>query len=317
MSSKIRTVFMGTSDFAVPALEALVKSGFIDLIAVVTQPDKPAGRNLELQPPPIKVAALKNNLQILQPLKAREPGFIEKLAQYKPELIVVAAYGQILPQAILDIPPFGCLNVHASLLPEYRGAAPIQWALINGDTETGVTIMKIDAGLDSGAILTQRRVQILDTDNAQTLHDRLARVGSELLVETIPPYIEGKIIPQPQDHSKATYTKKITKEDGHIDWKLSAREIVNRIRAFTPWPGAYSFLQKDDKRLMIKILEAEPIDLNCDTPGKVISVAKNHFIVCCGKGALKINQVQPEGRKKMSSAEYLAGNKLEPGQIFT
>lgn len=313
----IRTIFMGTSAFAVPILEALINCNFIELLAVVTQPDKPAGRNLKLQAPPTKQIAVNFDIPVLQPQKARDPNFIEQLKELSPHLIVVAAYGQILPQTILDIPAFGCLNVHASLLPKYRGAAPIQWAIINGETETGVTIMKIDAGLDSGPILTKRVVQILPEDTAQTLHDRLAQVGSELLIETIPPYINGKITPQPQDNSQATYAPKIEKEHAKIDWSLSAKDIVNRIRAFNPWPVAYTFIDSGSKKSMLKIWSAIETDAPANSsPGAIVEITKDGFKVACGKGAILVTSVQPENSRMMTAKEYLAGHKLSIGTIL-
>jgi methionyl-tRNA formyltransferase len=313
----IRTIFMGTSAFAVPILEALVNCNFVELLAVITQPDKPAGRNLRLQPPPTKQIAINFDIPVLQPEKARDPEFIEQLKEFSPHLIVVAAYGQILPQSILDIPPFGCLNVHASLLPKYRGAAPIQWAIINGETETGVTIMKIDAGLDSGPILTKRVVEIQPDDTAQTLHDKLAQAGSELLIETIPPYINGKITPQPQDDSQATYAPKIQKEHAKIDWSLPSRDIINRIRAFNPWPVAYTFIGTGGKKTMLKIWSAIEIPLpTTSAPGSIIEVTKEGFKVACGKGAILVTSVQPENSRIMTAKEYLAGHKLEVGTML-
>ena len=221
------------------------------VVAVVTQPDKPKGRELKLTPSPVKILAEKLNLPVLQPLKARDEKFIAELRELKPDLMVVVAYGQILPQAILDLPPHGCLNVHTSLLPKYRGAAPIQWAIANGEPETGVTIMKMDAGLDTGPILSTRRTPILPADDSQSLHDRLAQLGAELLVETIPDYVAGKISPQPQPAEGSSYAAKIKKEDGRIDWNQPAEKIWNRLRAFTPWPGAFTFLPGESESKLV------------------------------------------------------------------
>ncbi|MGC8744293.1 MAG: methionyl-tRNA formyltransferase [Verrucomicrobiia bacterium] len=312
----MKTIFMGTAAFAVPSLEALINCHFIDLVAVVTQPDRAAGRSLKIQPSAVKQAALNYNIPILQPAKAKDESFLNQLAEIQPNLIVVAAYGQILPRAILDLPPFGCLNVHASLLPKYRGAAPIQWAIINGETETGVTIMKIDEGMDTGDILTQRSTPIDQEETAETLHNRLAQIGSELLIETIPPYIDGKIKPTPQDNSKATYAPKITKEHGHIDWSLPASAIFNRIRAFIPWPGAYTFLEEGDKKQMLKIWEAAIENKSGNQPGTILEVKKDSFTVCCGTGSIKVLAVQPENSRVMKTGEYLAGHKLNPGQVL-
>ena len=316
MVAPVRTIFMGTAAFAVPSLEALFNSNFIDLVAVVTRPDRPAGRNLKVQPSAIKQVALGFNIPVLQPEKAKDEIFIAQLAELTPQLIVVAAYGQILPTAILNLAPYGCINVHASLLPKYRGAAPIQWAIINGELETGITIMKIDEGLDSGPILTQKSIPIEPDDTAQTLHDKLAQMGSELLVETIPFYVHGNLTPRFQDDSQATYAPKITKEQTHIDWNLSAEAIANRIRAFNPYPGAYSFLNDGKKSSMLKIWQAIPSNETGTVPGSIIAIHKDSFIVCCGMGSLKITVVQPESGKVMNVVDFLAGHKLSVGQIL-
>jgi methionyl-tRNA formyltransferase len=241
MITPARTIFMGTGELACATLSALAQAPFISLLAAVSQPDKPKGRELKLQPTPVKTEAAKWNVPVLQPNRARDPEFIERLRELAPDLIVVAAYGQILPQALLDIPRVGCLNVHTSLLPKYRGAAPIQWALLNGESETGVTIMKMDAGLDTGPMLAQAKTLIEPADNAQTLHDRLATMGAALLLRTIPEYLEGRIQPQPQPAEGVSYARKISKEDGRIDWSKPAKSIWNRLRAFTPWPGVFTF----------------------------------------------------------------------------
>lgn len=307
---------MGTAAFAVPSLEALINCNFIDLIAVVTQPDKAAGRNLKVQPSIVKQVALGYNIPVLQPEKARDEAFIKHIAEISPNLIIVAAYGQILPKALLQIPPYGCLNVHASLLPKYRGAAPIQWAIINGDVETGVTIMKIDEGLDSGPILTQRSTPITPEDTAETLHNRLAQMGSELLIETIPGYINGKILPVPQEESQASYAPKITKEHGRIDWELPATGILNRIRAFIPWPGAYTYLEDGGKKQMLKIWEAT-LDKKYDAqPGTIVAINKDSFVVACGVDSIRVLSIQPENGRIMKTSEYLAGHKLGVGSIL-
>ena len=239
----LRIIFMGTAELSCASLAMLSGDERFKIIAVVTQPDKPKGRDLELTASPVKILAERLNLPVLQPLKARAENFIGELRELKPDLMVVVAYGQILPQAILDLPAYGCVNVHTSLLPKYRGAAPIQWAIADGEPETGVTIMRMDAGLDTGPMLAMRRSPISATDNSQILHDRLAHLGAELLRETIPDYISGKILPQSQPAEGSTYAAKIKKEDGRISWSQSAVQIWNRLRAFTPWPGAFTFLQ--------------------------------------------------------------------------
>ena len=330
----MRIVFMGTAELSCASLEELAKN--FSLAAVVTQPDKPKGRELKLTPSPVKVRAEKLNLPVLQPAKARDEKFISELRALKPELIVVVAYGQILPQAILDLPPHGCLNVHTSLLPKYRGAAPIQWAIANGDAETGVTIMKMDAGLDTGPILTMRRTPILPADDSQTLHDRLAQLGAELLVETIPGHAAGKILPQPQPAEGASYAAKIKKEDGKIDWNSPAEKIWNRLRAFTPWPGGFTFLRSAEHRCsanrpppiqaepvlaapkphLLKIWKAEVVAEKSGPPGEILSAAKTGIVVACGHGALQIVGLQREGGRRMSAEQFLAGHCLKCGEKF-
>ncbi len=237
----MKLVFMGTAELSCASLQKLAATKDWSVVAVVTQPDKPKGRELKLAPSPVKVLAEKLRLPVLQPLKARDEAFFGLIRGLQPDLMVVVAYGQILPQRLLDVPPHGCLNVHTSLLPKYRGAAPIQWAIADGEPETGVTIMKMDAGLDTGPTLAVRRTPILPTDDSQILHDRLAQLGAELLVDTIRNYVAGKIVPQPQPVAGATYAAKIKKEDGRVNWIWPAGRIWNRLRAFTPWPGAFTF----------------------------------------------------------------------------
>jgi methionyl-tRNA formyltransferase len=312
----LRVIFMGTAELSCASLEALAQNENFSVVTVVTQPDKPKGRELKFQPSPVKMQAEKFNLPVLQPLKARDEKFIGELRELKPDLIVVVAYGQILPQSILDLPRFGCVNVHTSLLPRHRGAAPIQWAIAGGDTETGVTIMKMDAGLDTGPILSMRRTPILPTDDSQSLHDRLARLGAELLVETIPAYVAGKITPQPQTAEAFTYAAKIKKEDGQIDWNLPAEQIWNRLRAFTPWPGAFIFLKTDLKPQLLKIWKAEVVEMP-GRAGEILSADKTGIVVACGEKALRILELQREGGRRMNAAEFLAGHPLKAGETLT
>ena len=320
----LRIIFMGTPELSCASLEKLAHDKNFQIVAVVTQPDKPKGRELKLQPSPVKILAQKLNPPVLQPAKARDEKFISELRELKPDLIVVVAYGQILPQAILDLPKSGCLNVHASLLPKYRGASPIQSAILNGETETGVTIMKMDAGLDTGGILAQARTPILPEDNSQTLHDRLAQLGGELLVEIIPDYVAGIIRPEPQPAEGASYAAKIKKEDGRIDWNLSAQEILNRLRAFTPWPGVFTFLKIEPKPQLLKIWKAEIVEeisgrdsaTRRPHPGEILSADKNGIIVTCGKDFLHISELQREGGRRLSAQEFLAGNPLKVGEKF-
>src|SRR5688572_8231457 len=301
-----RVVFFGTADLACASLEALVVDPQFQVAAVVTQPDKPRGRDMQVQPSAVKGCALKLNLPVLQPLRARESGFIEQIGALSPDIGVVVAYGQILPQALLDVPRHGCLNVHTSLLPRHRGAAPIQWAILSGDHETGVTIMKMDSGLDTGPILTQERIPISDEDNSATLHDRLARTGAELLVRTIPNYIGGKIHPVSQPEG-ATYARKIEKADGRINWSEPAGLIRRKIRAFTPWPGAFCVLEISGQPRTVKIWDAE-IDTQSGTPGNILQNDKHGLVIACAEGSLRLVQVQPEGRRRMAANEFVAGH---------
>ena len=333
----LKILFMGTAELSCASLQALADDKKFHVAAVVTQPDKPKGRDLKLQPSPVKALALKLGLPVLQPARAREEKCVAEFRELKPDLIVVVAYGQILPPAILDLPPHGCLNVHTSLLPKYRGAAPIQWAIANGDTETGVTIMKMDAGLDTGPVVSQRRTAILPSDDSATLHDRLAQLGAELLVQTIPDYLAGKIQPVAQPVEGANYAAKIKKEDGRIDWSQPAQTIWNRLRAFTPWPGAFTFLagartarpreaetHKQPAHVpvpgdvvpppqLLKIWQAEPVEKSGGA-GEILSADKTGIIVGCGQNALRILELQREGGRRMNAAEFLAGHALKTGE---
>jgi methionyl-tRNA formyltransferase len=316
----MKIVFMGTAELSCASLEKLAR--YFSIAAVVTQPDKPKGRELKLQFSPVKILAEKLKLAILQPARARDEKFISELRGLKPDLIVVVAYGQILPQSILDLPKFGCLNVHTSLLPKYRGASPIQSAILNGETETGVTIMKMDVGLDTGEIISQTRTPILPEDNSQMLHDRLAQLGADLLVETIPDYVAGKILPKPQPAEGASYAAKIKKEHGKINWNEPAEKILNRLRAFTPWPGVFTFW--NGKLLKIWNAKFAWEIYNKETPlvslgiktGTILSVDQKTIIVVCGKDYLVISELQLEGGRRMSAQEFLAGHPLNALEKF-
>lgn len=303
---------MGTAELSCASLEQLARDPRFNVLAAVTQPDKPAGRELKFHPPPVKLAAQKLAIRVWQPLKARDEKFISELSALGPDLIVVAAYGHILPQTILNLPRFGCLNVHTSLLPKYRGAAPIQWAIANGETETGVTIMKMDAGMDTGPILTQARTPISPEDDSGGLHRRLGRLGADLLLDTIPGYIAGTIVPKPQGPD-ASYAPKIKREDGRIDWNRPARTILNRLRAFTPWPGAFTALGTAAKSLLLKIWRADVIPQS-GTAGEILSADQNGIVVAAGDQALRILELQLEGGRRMNSRDFLAGHELKPGQ---
>ncbi len=311
--ANLRILFMGTAELSCPSLRGLVAVPDFRTVAVVTQPDRPKGRDLRLQPSPVKVVALELGLPVLQPERARNEGFIETLAGLTPDLIVVVAYGQILPQAVLDIPRFGCLNVHTSLLPKYRGAAPIQWAIVHGEAETGVTIMKMDAGLDTGDILLQEHTPILPADHSETLHDRLAQMGAALLLKTIPQYISGSLLPQPQPAVGGSYAARIKKEDGHIDWSQPAQLILNRLRGLTPWPGVFSFLEDGPRKHLLKIWQAEVAD-GSGAPGQILRVEKSGISIACGEKALRILNLQREGGKRLTAQQFLAGYPLQEGQ---
>jgi methionyl-tRNA formyltransferase len=291
-------VFFGTPDFAIPTLEALYNTGE-DIALVVTQPDREAGRGHRLKPPPVKVWAEQKGIKVLQPDKIRERTFIEMLKNIGPEFIVVVAYGKILPPEILSITK--CINLHASLLPKYRGAAPIQWALINGETETGVTTMLMDEGLDTGDILLQKKVDIREDDNTLTLSERLSKDGALLMVETLRGLRAGNITSVPQRGSPS-YAPPLRKTDGVIDWHRSAVEINNRIRGLYPWPCAYTFV--DGK--ILKIIKARVLD-GSGEPSVVVKRDKSDLIVGTGEGLLSLLQVQPEGKKVMDIKAYLQG----------
>lgn len=313
----VRVVFMGTPEFAVPALKRLVLDKY-DVVAVYTQPDRPEGRGRALLArSPVKLAAIKHGLTVLQPASLRDTAEAERLSGLKPDVVVVAAFGQILPQRILDIPPFGCLNVHPSLLPRYRGATPIPAAILGGDGETGVTIMLMDAGLDTGPILSQIVVAIEPQDTTESLTVRLAQASARLLGETLYPWLERSLRQQPQDASKATYTKPITKEDAALDWSMPAKEISRRVRAFFPRPVCYTRWQGKT----LRILEAVPLPGRAvATPGRVVALGSGQPAavgVETGDGFLGLLRVQLEGKRAMSAAEFLRGQRGLLGDVLT
>lgn len=292
-------VFMGTPDFALPILNALIEHHTVS--GVVTQPDRPAGRKRQMQPSPIKKLALAHDIPVFQPEKIRREEAIEALKQWQPDVYVVAAFGQILPQTVLDIPPHGSINVHASLLPRWRGAAPIHAAIRAGDSETGITIMKMDAGLDTGPILTQRALPIAPDETGQSLHDKLAALGADLLINTLPGYLAGQITPQPQVDAQATYAPTIRKEEGQIDWTQDATVIERLIRAFTPWPGTYTTWQGQT----LKILAADTRPGNAQ-PGAVIE-QNGEIVIGTGQGLLLPTKLQLAGRSAMTIEEFSRG----------
>jgi methionyl-tRNA formyltransferase len=309
----LRIIFMGTPELARLSLEALAASPDFQLAAVVTQPDRPKGRDLKLTPSPVKELALRLGLPVLQPERAREERFLEELRAAKPGLIAVAAYGQILPKTVLDLPPFGCLNVHTSLLPKYRGAAPIQWAILNDEPETGVTIMKMDPGLDTGDILAQEKTPIHPQDDSQTLHDRLAAMGASLLVRAIREHVAGKLTPIPQPTEGVTYAPKIKKQDGQLDWRMPARALWNRVRGLTPWPGAFTFIGEEPHPRLLKIWQAEVAAASAP-PGEILQSDRNGLVVGCGRDALRLLSLQLEGGRRLDAQQFLAGHPLKPGQ---
>ena len=309
----MRVVFAGTPDFAAASLQALIDAGH-EIVAVYTQPDRRAGRGRQTQPGPVKQLALNHGLPVEQPPSLKDAQAQETLAGYAPEVMVVAAYGLLLPQKVLDIPEHGCLNVHASLLPRWRGAAPIQWALANGDAETGITIMQMDAGLDTGDMLLRHRTPIHPDDTGGSLHDRLARMGGRAITEALAELEAGTLTPTPQDASQATYARKLDKEEGRIDWNQSADAIERRIRAFNPWPVCNT----RDGDTTLRILQGqvtspgEPID----PPGTVLTRDREGAQVQCGEGVLNIQQIQLSGKNPQSIADLINGGRplLVPGQ---
>jgi methionyl-tRNA formyltransferase len=294
-----RIVFMGSPDFALPTLAALEKN--YTVVGVITQPDRPAGRGRVLTAPPIKQLAMQLGIEVIQPVKLREPAAQEMLKSWAPDLIVVAAFGQILRQSVLDLPPYGCINVHASYLPRWRGAAPIQAAILNGDAETGVTIMCMDAGIDTGAILRQRAMPILPQDTAGSLSDRLAEDGASLLIETLPDYLAGIITPQQQDEERATYASMLSKEQGQLDFSRQTIELERQVRAFQPWPGAYIFFQGQ----MLKVLRAHVAE-GAANAGQRITV-EGLPAIGTSTGCLVLDEVQPAGKRPMSGDVFLRG----------
>ncbi len=309
----MRIVFMGTPRFAVPTLEGLVTSGE-DIIAVVSQPDQPAGRGQKVTPPPVKEYALGKGLTVLQPLKMKDATFLSHLQGLKPDLAVVVAFGRILPPEILKIPRLGCVNVHASLLPKYRGAAPIQWAVINGETETGVTTMVMDEGMDTGPILLQEKTIIQATETAGQLADRLSVMGAHLLIRTLEMLKRGELRPQPQDSGLATYAPLLKKEHGEIRWEQEASQIYNLIRGTDPWPGAYTFYKQERWRIFKTRVVTK--DKGSGQPGQIVKVEKAGAQVSTGRGILALEEIQVPNSRRMTFQEYLAGHPVEEGVIL-
>ena len=306
----LRIIFMGTPEFACPTLKTLIDRGE-KVVAVVTQPDRPKGRGQQTLPPPVKLLALEHGIPVLQPVKVRHPDSIEEIRALKPDLIVVIAFGQILPKALLEIPGKGCINVHASLLPRYRGAAPLNWCIINGETETGVTTMLMDVGLDTGDMLLKRVTPIDPDEDTSSLHDRMSLVGAELLAETLDLAAQGRLAPEKQDDALTCYAPMLKKEDGLIDWTKDAPAVKNLVRGMTPWPGAFSYL--DDKLLKVYRVQSAS---GTGNPGEVLAAGRDGIEVACGTGSVLIHELQLEGKKRLSAAEFQAGCKLAPGAFL-
>lgn len=310
----MRIVFMGTPDFAVKTLEKIIENGY-DVVAVVTQPDKPKGRDKKLSPPPVKECALKHNLTVLQPQRARDEAFVQELKRYNPDAIVVVAFGQILPESILHMTKYGCINVHASLLPQYRGASPIQWAVIDGCKKTGVTTMLMDEGIDTGDILMVREYELAKKETGGSLFDKLSLLGAELLIETLKGMETDSIKPIKQDNEKSSYVKMLTKAMGHIDFAKNANEIERLIRGLNPWPSAFTYMNKK----MLKIWDAdvlEDIEVPQNSPVGTAFISKEKMYVICGSGFLELKEVQLEGKKRMCIEDFLRGNRIENGMVL-
>ena len=306
----MRVIFMGTPDFSVGTLEALIRAGH-QVVLAVTQPDKPKGRGGKMQFPPVKETALEYGIPVFQPRKVREPENIEELRKYQADVIVVVAFGQILPREILELTPYGCINVHASLLPSYRGAAPIQWAVINGETVSGVTTMQMDEGLDTGDMLLKIEVPLEPEETGGSLHDKLAAAGASLCVRTLKALEEGTVTPKKQGESPTAYASMLKKEMGEIRWEEPAISIERLIRGLNPWPSAYTGWQ--DKTM--KIWEAEVLEEDSgQEPGTVVRVDKDGFLVQTGKGLLKVTALQIPGKKRMEADAFLRGYSMEPGE---
>lgn len=306
---EMRIVFMGTPDFAVPTLRALLDSRH-EVVGVVTQPDKPRGRSGKLQPSPVKEEALQAAVPVLQPERVRDEAFLPRLKELCPDVIVVVAFGQILPKAVLELPEYGCMNVHASLLPKLRGAAPIQWSVIDGDEESGVTIMQMDEGLDTGDILLVERCRLDEKETGGSLFDKLAELGGPLLLKALDQAEQGTLRPMPQKHEEHTYAKMLSKSLGEIDFKKSAVEIERLIRGLNPWPSAYTYWQGK----LLKLWDADVIPEEAGRePGEVAAVEKTYFTVQTGEGVLRIRSLQLEGKKRMTAEVFLRGHTLEQG----
>ena len=307
----LRTVFMGTPGFALETLAGLLDFG-VNLVGVYTQPDRPKGRGKKLAASPVKQLALEHGIPVFQPQKLRDPEAVKELQELQPDLIIVVAYGQILPKAVLNIPRYHCINVHASLLPKYRGAAPINKAIIDGETETGVTTMLMDVGLDTGDMLVKRSLDIGKNETAERLHDRLALLGREALAETLQQLCAGTLVAEKQNDELSCYAPMLKKEDGLIDWQKPAEDIHNQVRGLDPWPGAYTFLDSEVLKIATTTVA---VDVSGE-PGTILSADKTGVCVACGEGALIIGELQLPGKKRLSAMNFLSGRPLFAGTQF-
>lgn len=308
---KYKVLFFGTPEFVLPVLEFLYKNE--ELLGVITQPDKPKGRGLTLSPSPVKIWALERGLKVLEPQKMRDPSFLSTLRELSPDLIVVFAYGKILPKEVLEIPKEGCWNIHLSLLPKYRGASPVQWVLLNGEKETGVTIMLMDEGMDTGPILLQKSLTISEEDNTESLLQKLSQLSISALREALELWKEGKLEPKPQEEEGVSYAPLIKKEDGFFTFEEEAERIERKLRAFYPWPGV--FTKYKEKILKIHRAKALPL-IEKTEPGRILEISKEGIKVATSKGALLLKEVQLEGKKRISAYEFAIGQHLKPGDIF-
>ena len=309
----MKIVFMGTPDFAAGALKALIDAGH-EITAVVTQPDKPKGRSKELVPSPVKVCAEKHGIPVLQPKRIKTSDAVRELKGYESDIYVVAAFGQILTQEILDIPYYGCLNIHASLLPKYRGASPIQHVIIDGEEKTGVTIMQMDAGIDTGDMLYKKEIPIECSDNYETLHDKLTVLGAEAVVEALELLVQGKLKPEKQNEDLSCYAPLIDKTMGKIDFSLDALTIDRRIRGMTPWPSAFTGYRGKQLKIWRAVPDMESAAIG--KPGEILQVDKDRMTVAAGSGVLHVYELQLEGKKRMTAHDFLLGVKMQPGEIL-
>lgn len=306
----MKIVYMGTPDFAVAPLEAIIQAGH-QVTAVVTQPDKQKGRGKEVQMTPVKECALKHGIPVFQPVKIKEAEAVEQLKKYPADIFVIAAFGQLLSEEILNMPEFGCINIHASLLPAYRGAAPIQWVIINGETQTGVTIMQMAKGLDTGDMLCKTVVPIDPKETGESLHDKLMEAGAQLIVEALPKIERGELIPEKQDDSLSSYASRLTKSMGLIDWNKDAITLERLIRGLNSWPSAYTFYHgKTLKVWEADVIEGENVEV---MPGCIMHVDKDYFDVACGQGLLRVRSLQLEGKKRVSVKDFLLGYEVSAG----